>query len=140
MANAFAWFDRNKDWGIFLLRLFIGLRLIYGVLDNVISWEHMLKFKDFLKQFNFPFPLFCAIISVYFQLGAAIMIVIGWRIHYAAILMIINFMVALSIVHRNDSIETMTSPPAILFASILFLFQGAGRISIDKKYPHEFSN
>ena len=133
MAFSFAWFERNRDWGIFLLRLFIGSRLVYGVLDNVVSWEHMLKFRDFLKQFHFPFPLFCAVASVYLQLVAGIMIVTGLGIRFAAILMIINFIVALIMVHRNDPIETMTVPLAILFASVLFLFQGAGRISIGKK-------
>ena len=133
MTFSFAWFERNRDWGIFLLRLFIGSRLVYGVLDNVVSWEHMLKFRDFLKQFHFPFPFFCAVVSVYLQLFAGIMIVTGWGIRFASILMIINFMVALIMVHRNDPIETMTAPLAILFASVLFLFQGAGRISIGKK-------
>lgn len=137
MAYSFAWFERNKDWGIFLLRLFIGCRLIYGVVDNVISWEHMLKFRDFLKHFNFPFPLYCAIASVYLQLTAGVMIILGWEIRYAAILMIINFTVALLVVHRNDPIETMTAPLAIFFASILFLFQGSGKISIDQKHRNQ---
>lgn len=132
MAFTFSWFDRNRDWGIFLLRLFIGFRLIYGVLDNVINWEHMIKFRDFLKDFHFPFPMICAVASVYLQLLAGIMIVLGLRIRYAASLMIINFVVALVMVHRHDSVEAMTPPLAILFCCLLFLFQGAGRISIDK--------
>ena len=133
MTKVFSWFDRNRDWGVFLLRLFVGLRLIYGVQDNVLSWEHMIRFKDFLQQFNFPFPLVCAVVSVYVQLITGIMIILGWRIRYAAILLVINFLVALIMVHRNQPIEAMTAPMAILFSAILFLFQGAGRISIDKE-------
>ncbi|MBC7828076.1 MAG: DoxX family protein [Chitinophagaceae bacterium] len=133
MPITFSWFKQHKDWGIFLLRLFIGLRLIYGVQDNVLHWEHMLRFRDFLKTFHFPFPLICAIASVYLQLIAGIMIVLGWRIRYASLLMIINFLVALIMVHRNDSIESMTAPLSILFSAVLFLFHGAGLISIDKK-------
>lgn len=125
-------FERNYHWGAFLLRLFIGARLIYGVSDNVLSWQHMLQFRDFLKAFHFPFPLISAVLSVYLQLLAGVMIIVGWRIRYAAIAMILNFMVALVMVHRNDSIESMTPALAILFCCILFLFQGAGRISIDK--------
>jgi len=133
MVYTFSWFDRNRDWGILLLRLFIGVRLIYGVIDNVISWEHMIRFSDFLKDFHFPFPKACAVTSVYLQLLAGIMIVLGLRIRYAALLMIVNFAIALFMVHRHDSVEGMTPALAILFCCILFLFQGAGRISIDKK-------
>lgn len=133
MPIAFSWFENKKDWGVFLLRLFIGLRLIYGVQDNILHWDHMIKFRDFLKAFHFPFPIICAIVSVYLQFLAGVMILLGWRIRYAAILMIINFLIALIMVHRGDSIEGMTAPLAILFSVILFLFQGAGRIAIDKR-------
>ena len=71
-------------------------------------------------------------LSVYLQLFAGIMIIVGWRIRYVAIAMILNFLIALVIVHRNDTIESMTPALAILFCCILFLFQGAGRISVDK--------
>jgi putative oxidoreductase len=81
----------------------VGIRLIYGVLDNVFSWTHMLLFRDFLEQFNFPFPIVSAVISVYAQLIAGILLIIGWRIRWAAVLMIINFLVALVTVHRADS-------------------------------------
>ena len=74
-----------------------------------MSWDHMLKFKNFLEQFNFPFPQISAMVSVYVQLVSGIMFVIGWRIRYAAIFVIINFTVALVMVHRNDSFETMTA-------------------------------
>ena len=132
MPNFFRWFERNHHWGIFLLRFFIAARLIYGVADNVTSWDHMTRFRDFLKAFHFPLPLISAMLSVYLQLFAGIMIIVGWRIRYAAIAMILNFLIALVMVHRNDTIEIMTPALAILFCCILFLFQGAGRISVDK--------
>ena len=133
MLNALTWFDTRKDVGTLLLRMFIGVRLMYGVMDNVLSWEHMVRFKDFLHQFSFPFPLASAIVSVYMQLIAGIMIIAGWKIRYAAILMIIHFCIAVAVVHRSDSFEVMTPALAIIFCCILFLFQGAGYISLDKK-------
>jgi putative oxidoreductase len=71
------WFHKNSDIGVLLLRLFTGIRLLYGVLDNVVSWSHMLKFRDFLQQFQFPFPLLSAILSVYCQLLAGILFIVG---------------------------------------------------------------
>lgn len=133
MSRFFNWLEHNRDWGIFLLRAFIGFRLVYGVLDNVLSWDHMIKFRDFLREFHFPFPMVCAVVSVYAQLFAGIMFLVGWKIRYAAIMMIINFAFALIMVHHDHTVEAMTAPLSILFCSVLFLFQGAGRIAIDKK-------
>ena len=125
------WLDRNRDIGTLILRLFIGIRLVYGVLDNVLSWEHMLKFRDFLQLFHFPVPLVAAIISVYAQLLAGIMFILGWRTRLAAILMIINFIVAIIMVHRKDTFEAATPPLTMLFCSVFFLFNGAGKYSLD---------
>lgn len=127
------WLERNKDIGIFLLRLFIGARLVYGVQDNIFYWHHMIRFRDFLSQFNFPFPLVCAIVSVYAQFIAGWLIIFGWNIRLAALLMIINFLIAWLVVDRHGTIEAMTPALAILFCSVLFLFQGAGRYLIDRK-------
>lgn len=36
------WLDKNRDVGIFLLRCFVGVRIIYGVTDNILHWENMI--------------------------------------------------------------------------------------------------
>jgi putative oxidoreductase len=125
-----SWLKKNKDIGYLLLRLFVGLRLIYGVTDNVFSWNHMLAFEQFLVSNGFPFPLLSAIVSVYAQFLAGILIVLGFYIRYAAMLMIINFTVAIVMVHVGDTIEGMTPALAMLFSNILFLFCGAGKYSL----------
>jgi putative oxidoreductase len=129
--NRTSWLERNKDIGTLALRLFIGIRLVYGVADNVFSWDHMIKFRDFLQLFNFPAPLLSAMVSVYAQLLAGVMIVLGWKIRLAAMLMIVNFLVAIIMVHRGDSFEQATPALAMLFCSVLFLFSGAGKYSMD---------
>ena len=125
------WLQRNKDVGVLLLRLFIGVRLIYGVIDNVTSWEHMLKFRDFLQVFHFPVPLVSAVVSVYAQLIAALLIVLGFKIRFASLVMIFNFLVAIIMVHRNDTMEALTPALMMIFSCLLFLFQGAGKFSVD---------
>ena len=124
------WLDDNKDIGILLLRLFIGIRLIYGVADNVFSWQHMTTFEEFLKTNGFPLPLFSAVLSVYAQFLSGLLIITGFKIRVASGIMIINFIVALVMVHRNDSFEGMTPALSMLFANIVFLFYGAGKFSL----------
>jgi putative oxidoreductase len=136
MDRFFHWLDRNSDTGIFLLRLFVGCRLLAGVADNILSWERMKDFSQFLEISGFPFPLFCAVLSVYAQAVSGLMIILGWQIRYAAMLMIINFAVALVMVHWGESLELMTVPLLLFFTFVLFLFQGAGSItlnSLDRK-------
>jgi putative oxidoreductase len=125
----------NTSLGILLLRIFIGGRLLYGVVDNVFSWDRMNEFAGFLQSNDFPLPLASAIASVYLQFIGGIVILIGFKIRSASFLMIINFLVALIFVHLriNDTIEGMTPALAMLFGCLTFLFTGAGKISIDRK-------
>ena len=124
------WLKSNSDWAILMLRIFVGLRLCYGVLDNVFSWSHMLEFKHFLIQFNFPLPMISAITSVYLQLLAGLCFILGLYTRYAAVLMILNFLIALIMVHASDSFEGMTPALTMLFCSVVFLFYGPGRLAL----------
>lgn len=128
-------FISNKPFGIFLLRLFIGLRLLYGVVDNIFSWDRMLEFSSFLQSNLFPFPLISAITSVYLQCIGAILILIGYKIRIASFLLAINFIIALLFVHirANDTIEGMTPALAMLFGCLTLLFTGADKISLDNR-------
>lgn len=129
----FGFFKNHKDIGILLLRIFIGGRLLYGVVDNIFNWSRMLEFKEFLQLFHFPMPLLSAIVSVYAQAIAGILILIGWKIRWAALVMIVNFIVALVMVHRDQTIEQSTPALAMLFSNLLFLFTGAGKYSPDRE-------
>lgn len=126
------WLISNKDLGILFLRLFVGLRLFYGVIDNVLSWDRMMEFSEFLHGQGFPLPLVSAVVSVYAQFICSIFILIGYKIRFASFIMIANFLVALWMVHRNDTVEGMTPPLAMLFGSLTFLFAGAGKFSFGK--------
>ena len=123
----------NVDIGILVLRIFIGSRLLYGVIDNILSWEKMMEFSGFLQNFDFPFPTVSAVVSVFFQFLAAISILLGFHLRVFALIMVINFIVALLFVHLplKDSVEGMTPALAILFSCITFFFTGAQKYSLD---------
>ncbi len=120
--------------GLLLIRAFIGLRLIYGVIDNVINWDHMADFAGFLSTHKFPLPIVSAIISVTIQLFGGFLFLIGWQTKWTALLIFINFLIAIFMVHipNNDSIELMTPALSMLFISASLFFTGAGQYSVDK--------
>jgi putative oxidoreductase len=125
-----SWLRANKDIGIILLRAFVGLRLLYGVADNIFSWDHMLAFEQFLAANGFPLPLISAVLSVYAQFICGTMILIGFHIRIASFLMIVNFLTAILMVHLGDTFEGMTPALAMLFSCILFFFYGSGKLAV----------
>jgi putative oxidoreductase len=124
-------FEPKKDYGAIFLRVIIGWRLVYGTQDNVFSWEQMIEFKDFLAEHNVAYPLLSAFVSVYAQFVCGILFVLGWFIRPAAIVMIINFVVALIVVHFGTTFLDSFPALMMLFGSFFFLFYGAGKLSLD---------
>lgn len=124
-------FESRKDYGSFFLRLTIGWRLIDGTQDNIFSWDRMLEFRIFLEQNNFVYPLAAAVVSVYAQFICGVLYMIGLFVRPAAIVMIINFLVALLTVHLGTTFIDSFQALMMFFGSIFFLFNGAGKLSLD---------
>lgn len=123
------------DLALLLLRLAFGYRLIYGTIDNIISWERMLEFKDFLDNHHFPFPLMCAVLSVYIQFFAGVVWILGYQIKWSSLLMIFNFLIALVAVHFMNGDGYLASSPAIhlLVVSIVLFLTGGGKYTLERK-------
>ena len=127
------WLRSNSDIGLLALRIFIGARIIYGAIDNIINWDKMMEFSKFLKANNFPIPTFCAVLSVYAQFICACLILVSYKTRLGAAVLIFNFIVAIVGVHLKDSIEGMTPALAMLFISVALLFLGNGKLAIEKE-------
>ena len=134
MSKLNEFFKDKKEYAAVFIRLIVGVHLIIGVQDNILSWERMLEFKDFLEHFGFPIPLLSAILSVYAQFICAVLFLIGWKVREAALVMIINFVVALLMVHLgNDPYPAMFPALVMLAGSLFLLFNGAGKLSIEER-------
>lgn len=131
-ARLNGFFDNKKDYGVFFLRMLIGWRLIDGTQDNVFSWDRMLEFRDFLQQHQVAYPLVAAFVSVYAQFICGALYILGLFIRPAAIIMIINFIVALLIVHLGTTFQDSFQALTMLFGSVFFLFYGPGKLSAER--------
>jgi putative oxidoreductase len=132
----FQWLERYKEYGLFFIRLTIGVRLIYGVADNVFSWAHMVEFRDFLDKLGVPFPMFGAHLSAYAQFVCGILFILGLAFRPASFVMVINFICALLIAHRTGGYAPAAAAWIMLFTSLGFLLHGAGRLSVDEWLVH----
>lgn len=112
------------------MRLFVGFVLIYGTYDNIISWERMLEFRAFLEANGFPAPLIAAHVSVYAQSMAGGLILLGLWTRIAAAVMVVNFIVALLMVHVGLPFSQNIAPLAMLMGCLFLLFYGAPRYSL----------
>ena len=116
------------------IRIPVGFHLIYGTQDNIFSWSRMLEFRDFLKNLDVPLALWAAHLSVYAQFFAGIAFILGYQTKWAAVLMIINFVIAIYLVHLTDSYPSKFPAIMMLFSSIFMLFNGDGYFNIESLY------
>jgi putative oxidoreductase len=123
--------DRSRDYAPFFVRLIVGFHLVYGSQDNVLSHERMMEFRDFIASQGFPWPFAGAWISAWAMFVCGILYIVGLWIRPAAALMIVNFVFALGIAHRQGGYPPAALALVMLFASISFLIGGAGRLSLD---------
>lgn len=124
-------FDRYREYGALFIRIVVGVYLIYGVQDNILSHDRMVEFKNFLALNDVPYPMIGAYVSAYAQFIAGLLFIVGGLTRYAAILMIINFIVAFIVWDLKQPYKA-SFPAQVMLASALFLlFNGAGKPSID---------
>jgi putative oxidoreductase len=126
-----SFFAPKKEFGASFIRIMVAFHLIYGVQDNVFSWERMLEFRNFLEANSFPFPLFCAVLSVYAQLICGLAFIAGLFTRPAALIMVINFVVAILMIHIGTPYPPAFPAIAMLCCSLFLLFNGPGKWSID---------
>ena len=123
--------DRLRALGPLPMRLFAGTFLVYMSQDNVFSAARMAEFERFLAQFGFPLPALAAPLSVYAQFACGLLFLAGLWVRPAAAVMIVNFVVALAMVHTRAPFREALDPSAMLAASASLLLTGAGAASLD---------
>lgn len=123
--------NQLKSFADLPIRLVVGFHLIYGTQDNVFSWSRMLEFKEFLEAFGFPLPLYAAIVSVYAQFFCGILFILGWKVRWAGLVMIINFLIAILSVHLNDPYPNVYPAISMLAGALFLTLNGVGKISLE---------
>ena len=126
--------EANKAYGIVPLRIVAGWRLTAGVWPYATQAKPISEAAAFFHQLHMPQPLLSAYVSVYARFVCGLFFIIGFWVRPAALVMIINFLVAVFVAHLNDRVEKSFAAWALLAMAISFLFFGAGKISIDEQF------
>jgi putative oxidoreductase len=126
-----SWFDRYREHGTLFIRALFGFWLIYGTQDNVFDHERMVEFEQFIRKSGFPYATAGAYVSAYAQFICGFLYIVGAATRPAAAVMIVNFVCALAIAHR-DTPTAANLPPLAMLAVAGFLFlHGPGPMSVD---------
>ncbi len=120
-----------SDLALLLLRLFVGLFLIWGVWDNITSPERMQEFVGFLEKHGFPSPRILAPLSVYAQFAIGVAFVLGLLTRWAGVLCAINFVVAIVMVDHLGGMRGVFPSGCLVVIGLYLATHGAGRYSID---------
>jgi putative oxidoreductase len=123
--------QRFGDLALLLLRVFVGLFLIWGVWDNITSSERMREFVDFLAKHKFPSPSILAPVCVYLQLAIGLGFVLGLFTRWAGIFCVIVFVVAIVMVDRHGGMRGIFPSGCLVAIGLYLATHGAGRFSVD---------
>ncbi|MEQ9405122.1 MAG: DoxX family protein [Cyclobacteriaceae bacterium] len=123
---------KARNISFLIIQIVFGIRLIYGTIDNVLSWQRMLEFSDFLEGNGFPFPLESAIISVWLQFLCGISWIIGFKVKWTAATMALNFLVAVVFVHLINGDTYLQTAPALhlLVVSVVLMLTGGSEYGL----------
>ena len=121
-----------SDIGLLALRAFVGVFLVWGVLDNVISAERMDEFVRFMRANGFPSPRVLAPLSVYAQLVCGALLIVGLLTRLASIAMCGHFIIAVAMVHWEQDFRAQWPALILVFVSAYFALHGGGRWAIDR--------
>ncbi|HEU4592127.1 MAG TPA: DoxX family protein [Steroidobacteraceae bacterium] len=123
--------QRLGDFTLLLMRLFVGLFLIWGVWDNVSSAGRMHEFVDFLGKHGFASPRLMAPLSVYLQLAIGLAFVLGLFTRWAGILCAVHFAIAIAMVDRHGGMRGIFPAGCLIVIGLYLATYGAGRFSLD---------
>jgi putative oxidoreductase len=122
---------RFGDFGLLLLRWVTGAFLLWQSHDNVFSAERMEEFVKFLDQFNFWFPQLMAPLSVWLQFLCGIAFILGFATRWAGLITVLNFIVAVWMVHWPQDFPGWWPALILVFLGLLFATVGGGRYALD---------
>lgn len=123
--------QRFSDVALLLLRVFVGLFLVWGVWDNVTDSARMQEFAAFLAKYKFPSPKILAPVSVYLQLAIGLGFVLGLFTRWAGILCVVVFAVAIAMVDRFGGMRGVFPSGCLVVIGLFLATYGAGRFSVD---------
>ena len=125
----------NYNFGTLILRLFLGF---FMLLHGYAKLKHGIGGIESILTTN-GLPTFLGYGVYIGEVLAPILLIIGFKVRFAALIIIVNILAAIYLVHPTDITELSKHGGLVLevqyfyiFTSLAILFLGSGRYGIDK--------
>jgi putative oxidoreductase len=116
------------DVGVLVFRLFTGLSLALAH-----GWGKVPPSEAFMQRVaGMGFPAESAWLTMLTEFVGGIALALGLATRPVAFAILLNFIVVVFIAHAADPYQRKELPAMFLAASVMFLFLGAGRFSLDR--------
>jgi putative oxidoreductase len=125
------WFEKLQPYAAIFIRLAFGYHLLQYSYDDVFQGTAGSGNEEMLRGMGVPFPYFMGWLYILTEFLGSISIIIGFKVRWLAIALVINFIVALSLVHFNKTYMQSFEAIQMLAVSLFFLFNGSGKFSVD---------
>lgn len=126
----------NYNFGTLILRLFLGF---FMLLHGYAKLKHGLGGIEAILMNN-EWPTILAYGVYIGEVLAPILLIIGYKVRFAAFTILMTIITAIYLVHAGDLLNLSKTGGLMLelqyfyiFTSLVIIFLGAGRYSIDKE-------
>ncbi len=118
-------------YAILLIRFTFGFHLLYYSWGSVITMSAGDN-AGFLESLGVPLPHVMSWVYILTEFIGGILLIIGFKIRWIAIPLIITFLVAYFVVHSGDPYADSFQALQMLAVSVFFLLHGSGDLSVDR--------
>jgi len=135
MNRLFTPLNRYRAYAPLLLRLAFAYQLYDAAGHTALHpAEGLPGYGQWLASLGFPFPVFSAALSAYTEFFGAILMVLGLWTRGAALLLLVNFTLAVIVGHLATGDTYKNTMPALnlLAMSVFLLLNGPGKPSVDE--------
>ena len=136
----FRWLDNLQPWGAVLLRLVLGVAMVYNGYSKVLpatglhgsplaAMEHFSRFVASLGL-----PPWLGYVSALTEFLGGILLLLGLFTRFSAFMVAINMTVALVTVNLHKGYASSEYTLALIAMALMLLFYGAGAASLDRRF------
>lgn len=122
-----------KDLALFIGRIFIIFIFMKAGFDKIANYSNTL---NYMRSFNIPLTNIALILSIIIEIGCSLLVLIGYKIRYAALLLVIFLVIVTPIFHniiRNpEQMINFLKNIAIIGGLLQLAVVGGGKYSLDK--------
>ena len=125
------WLSGLQPFGALLLRLVLGVCMVVHGYDKVVPHGALNHHAHFVATLGIPYWL--GYVSAFTEFAGGMLLLLGLLTRFAAFMVSINLLVALTMVNRHHGYPGSEYSLALFVISLMLVFYGAGTLALDRK-------